>query len=146
MKKRSMRIVVSNQEEIFTGRIAQLYELSPGRLSASWTKVDRRGGTVVTGELLTLRLKALEDSWTTLEGTGGPWRPLKALDQQKVYTHWLTRQQKCYSRVALNDLLKKVTEKRWHHHPGEGGKGGGPTTVNPLYTSPLWVSQWVTRW
>ena len=62
MKKRSMRIVVSNQEEIFTGRIAQLYELSPGRLSASWTKVYRQGGTVVTGELLTLRLKALEDS------------------------------------------------------------------------------------
>ena len=57
-----MRIVVSNQEEIITGRIAQLCGLSPGRPSASWTKVDRRGGTVVTGELLTLRLKALEDS------------------------------------------------------------------------------------
>ena len=79
MKKRSMRIVVSNQEEIITGRIAQLCGRNPGRPSASWTKVDCRGGTVVTGELLTLRLKALEDSWTTLEGTGGPWRPLKAL-------------------------------------------------------------------
>ena len=62
MKKRSMRIVVSNQEEIITGRIAQLCGLSPGRPLASWTKVDRRGGMVVTGELLTLRLKALEDS------------------------------------------------------------------------------------
>ena len=91
---------------------------------------------VVTGELLTLCLKALEDSWTALEGTGGPWRPLKALRD-----FWNDLEGPGSAKTLLTRCTEWPFKKRWHCHIG--GRGSTPV---PFFSPNLPGPQKHRKW